>query len=495
MSFSLRLALFTATIIAVATGVLLTGLLLAQSEQLRRIVDDDLTRIQRPPGMPGRMPFGPPGIMALLRSPRGGPGDRNGPNHRGGHDDGHGGPPPVDFQLDLDRLIRESRETPIEFFALPKPVGHPDFPIQPISEAGAKRAIATGRDLRTVQVQGRTVRVYSTREVVGRDRDALPVVIQMARDITDLETAQSVTRTMVLWSVPAIVLIAGFGAFLMVRRGLGPLREMAEAAARISGERPDQRLPVRGNDELATVGTEFNGLLDRLNASFERQRRFTADASHELRTPLTRIRLLAGGPLDPTAAHQIDRTAADMAQMLEQLLVLARADDAETFLRFERLDLRDVIFRALEQLPTDAYDRIVTSLPDTPVVAHADAAMLARAVCNLLDNALRHTPPDRAPITLKLEAGAETARITVRDEGEGIAERDLPHIFDRLYRADQVRTHGTADVPRNMGLGLSIVRAVVDGHGGRVSVSSEIGAGSTFVIELPIPHEKLISPP
>lgn len=273
---------------------------------------------------------------------------------------------------------------------------------------------------------------------------------------------------------------------------LRPWRTAAAAAQRLStGDLSEARLPGASNDaDLARIVESFNALLDRLKESHRRQQQFVADAAHELRTPLAGLRAeievalrrqRSGGEYQHTL--ELNRLELErLGALVENLLALTRLDAHPSRLERAPANLAALCRDVAEQLAPLAGAqglRLNLDVPDELIVS-GDALGLERAVRNLVENAIRHTPAGEEII---IRAGAENsgARITVIDRGVGIAPENLPRLFDRFYRVDTARNraHGGA------GLGLSIVKAIAEAHGGSAEVQSELGKGSTFTIRLP----------
>ena len=297
----------------------------------------------------------------------------------------------------------------------------------------------------------------------------------------------------------AWLLVAGLGtlgvvaalAVYLSRLWLRPWRLAAEAAQRLTGgDLSDARLPVTMDDaELISIVGSFNALLNRLKESQHRQQQFVADAAHELRTPLAALRAeievalrrqRSGGEYQQTL--ELNRLELErLAALVENLLALARLDGGPSRLERAPADLSAICRDVAEHLaPLAGAQGVFLKLevPDELIVS-GDALGLERAVRNLVENALRHTPSGEDII---LRAGAENgeACLAVIDHGVGIAPEHLPRLFDRFYRVDtaRTRTHGGA------GLGLSIVKAIVEAHDGTVVVESKLGVGSTFTLRL-----------
>lgn len=255
------------------------------------------------------------------------------------------------------------------------------------------------------------------------------------------------------------------------------------------------RLPVgRTGDELDRLAATFNRMLDRLQATFESQRRFVADASHELRTPLTAIR----GNVD-VLSRQIERAGdlpaglsdglADlrresdrMSRLIEDLLLLAKSESLGTeLMRDEAVRLDDVAREVAKVGATLATGQRIVVGELAPVELRADRDRLVQVGIILMENAIRHTAPGQ-PVTIAVFAQDNEARLVVEDSGQGIAPEHLPRIFDRFYRADDSRHRGSGGT----GLGLAIAKAIVQAHGGRIGVTSAEGQGSTFTAVLPL---------
>jgi two-component system OmpR family sensor kinase len=256
------------------------------------------------------------------------------------------------------------------------------------------------------------------------------------------------------------------------------------------------------NDELSRLSATFNAMLDRLQASFRAQERFVGDASHELRTPLTAIRgnvdvLLRQARLDGRRLDQTDLTAAlddirresdRMRRLLEDLLLLARADadagsdpDKTAPIRRELVRLDEIASETVRSAEALASGQVLELEAPRAVEVHGDSDRLYQLVMILLDNAIRHTPPGgriRVAVTAKPDG---QARVAVRDEGEGIAPEHVPHVFERFYRADGARGRSSG----GPGLGLAIAKAICRAHGGDISVTSAPGQGATFLVTLP----------
>jgi signal transduction histidine kinase len=229
-------------------------------------------------------------------------------------------------------------------------------------------------------------------------------------------------------------------------------------------------------------------MIARLEAAFEQQRRFTADASHELRTPLTRIKVTTSmaltGEQSPdeyqTALRIADQAADVMDRLIQQLLLLARADAGQLPIERSRLDLGCVLQEAVAAVPRVGSASLTLDLPPDPIEIRGDADHLCRVFVNLLENALRHTPAE-GQITLWARLVGHAAVARVMDTGEGISPEHLPHLGERFYRVDAARARRTG----GCGLGLAISRTIVQAHGGCVSIASEVGRGTVVTVSLP----------
>ncbi|MEV6104115.1 ATP-binding protein [Streptomyces sp. NPDC051940] len=284
-----------------------------------------------------------------------------------------------------------------------------------------------------------------------------------------------------------VALAAILGALLLSRAVLRPIRAMTAAAGSLGEGDLTQRVPVSGRDEIAELGRAFNRMAGSIQSGEERQRRLTGDIAHELRTPLANLRgyleALRDGVVEPTPEllDSLHEEALLQQRIVDDLQDLALAEaGALTYHRAET-ELGELLEGCRAAYAAQAAARGVTLTTDTPGKArvYADAGRLRQAVGNLVGNALRHTPPG-GTVTLGLVPRGELAAVRVEDTGEGIPPENLPHLFDRFWRADAARGRDTG----GSGLGLSIARQIVADHRGSIDVESTVGKGTAFTIVL-----------
>jgi two-component system, OmpR family, sensor kinase len=299
-----------------------------------------------------------------------------------------------------------------------------------------------------------------------------------------------------LWlALPPLLALAALCGYLLTRRGLAPLGAMAAQTQRISSENLSTRLKI-GNaaEELASLAASFNALLSRLDQSFESMRRFVQDASHEIRTPLAVIRGEAEVALakerSPSEYQEslavIHEESRRLSRLVEDLLNLARADAGRVQLRVEELYLNELVADCCRSMESQAAARSIQLQCGAreDVAVRGDEELLRRMVLNLLDNAVRYTPPG-GKVSASVEARDGEVRVCVADTGVGIAPEAAAHVFERFYRVDQARSRqkpGAA--PACFGLGLSIVKWIAESHHGTVELTSQPGTGSTFTVRL-----------
>lgn len=368
----------------------------------------------------------------------------------------------------------------------------PERTIGPWDTRTFPRSLQGEKVFSTITWEGERLRVYSIPAVEdGRIQGVIQMVAQLSPTYGALD--QLTSTLLVLF--PAGLLLAALGGAFLTGRALRPVREITEAAGDIQAERLSARLPVRGKDEFARLTLVLNGMLERLEAAFERQKRFTGDASHELRTPLATIKatssLAREDEWDAPACHSallnIEQAADRAERIVDGLLLLARAD-SHTLAnrRVEPASLDGAIHAAAEAArqsgaPEASRAPIRINLPpgDRLFVA-VDADPLTRVFVNLLENALRHTPPE-GEIVIRARPTGEAIVVSVRDTGEGIAPEHLPHLTERFYRADPSRTRARGGA----GLGLAICRSILEAHGGGLKIASEPGRGTEVTVTLP----------
>jgi len=294
----------------------------------------------------------------------------------------------------------------------------------------------------------------------------------------------SLLLSLLLVGALAIVAAAAVG-YVIARASIDPLRQLGVAVAQVTATNRLVPVPVDGNDEVADLGRTFNRMLKALDSSRERQRRLIADAGHELRTPLTSMRtnvelLVAdekSGMLPPGARGEILRDVAaqlgEFTTLIGDLVQLSREDEVQP--HPEPIDFRDVLNSALARVkrrggPGIGWDVSIEN--GLYLLGEPDA--LERAATNLLDNAVKFSPPEGT-----IHVSLVGDRLRVADEGPGITEADLPHVFERFYRSDQART------APGSGLGLSIVAQTIEAHGGWVKAGRAPEGGAEFQVRLP----------
>ncbi|HWB97208.1 MAG TPA: ATP-binding protein, partial [Bryobacteraceae bacterium] len=292
--------------------------------------------------------------------------------------------------------------------------------------------------------------------------------------------------------LPLALLLAGAGGYLLAAKSLAPVVAMTDQAERISAESLERRLDLgRAKTEFGRLGSVLNQLLERLERSFTAMREFIADASHELRTPLAIIcgeSEVALSQDRPPAEYReslaiIQDEARRLSRMVEDLLNLARADAGHQPIHEEEFYLNDLVdecVRAVQPLARQKQIRLASS-PGLDLPFRGDLQLLRRMISNLLDNAIRYTPAG-GRVSLHLETRDSLAKIEVSDTGIGIPAEDRERIFERFYRVDKARSRAEG----GFGLGLSIVKWIVESHHGSVSVAGAPGQGSTFTVLLPL---------
>jgi two-component system, OmpR family, heavy metal sensor histidine kinase CusS len=289
-----------------------------------------------------------------------------------------------------------------------------------------------------------------------------------------------------------VLLLSALLAYWLARRALAPVDALRRTADAITAERLDRRLAVPNpRDELGQLAQTINAMIVRLERSFAEIRRFTADASHELRTPVAVIRAEAEVALahlpDPDGCRQLLGSIVEecgrLGRLTDQLLTLARQDAGHAKRLEERIDLAEVAGEVVETLRplADVKGLRLETEMEADVNVAGDPNQVRQVFINLVDNAIKYTPSG-GTVTARVVRRQALVVVTVQDTGEGIAAAHLPHIFERFYRVDKARSREMG----GSGLGLSIVRSIVEAHGGTVAITSQVGQGSTFTVTLPL---------
>lgn len=352
-------------------------------------------------------------------------------------------------------------------------------PFVPVRDQGGHFGIITG-------VDGTRWRVYL--EPIGESGQFLEASSSLAQVDASVERfRQLVPALSVLGGI--ITLLAGW---FLASRALRPVAVLTETADLIASSHDfKRRVPVPAHrDELSQLAMTFNRMLESLGTAYQAQQRFVADASHELRAPLTAIQanleLLTHQPnLTPTerqeAADEANQEAQRLARLVADLLALARAD-AGVPLRRQTVELDRVVLDVLAEAHRLQKGQRLEVTAIEPISIVGDPDRLKQLVVILVDNALRYTPPG-GEVSLGLRRASRHVELTVRDTGVGIAPDDLPHVFERFYRADRSRARD----PGGTGLGLPIARWIAEQHGGDVTLASELGKGTVATVCFPLP--------
>jgi heavy metal sensor kinase len=317
--------------------------------------------------------------------------------------------------------------------------------------------------------------------------------VQAAQSLRPVNDAVEDLRDQLFLGIPLILLFAGFGGYFLANRALRPIQQITNTAQEITAQDLSRRLAYQGPiDEIGTLARTFDQMLERLQSSFERERRFTGDAAHELRTPLTVLK----GQIDVTLNRrrnpaQYEKNLQELSGQVDRLirlsnglLFLSRSDQNQLSFNPSTINLHELLEILIEQFQPLAHERqlkINTKIPEELSV-YGDSDHLIRLFMNLLENALKYTPAG-GQITVTAVKNPGETEVIIHNTGPGIPQEHIQHLFERFYRMDADRSSQTGGT----GLGLAIAYEIARLHGGRISVQSESGQGATFTVHLPTP--------
>ena len=407
--------------------------------------------------------------------------------------------------------IRESLQSMLgpelaeRFFQLLDPLGQLDPRLAPPQRsrlplsATAKSNAAKGRaTFETIPLQAGTSKPYRLLTMPVISNGATVNIVQAAMSLENVDAARSNFLFILLGLTPLALAGAALGGWFLACRALSPVDAIVTAARKIEAEDLSKRIPVLSNDaELGQLTAVLNDMLERIEASFAAVRRFSADAAHELRTPLTilkgEIEVALSSSLSPAEAHQtllscleeVDR----LNSLVKDLLLMARVDSNALSTTSRSVNLAEImedVAPALTELAARARNscKIYVSVP---LWVKGSESLLFRLVFNLAENAIKYTPANGL-IEVSLRQNEGAAVWEVKDNGPGITPEAQEHLFERFYRGDPAREgNGT-------GLGLALVRSIVQLHHGRIELSSDPSKGSTFRVILPLVPAPIPSP-
>ncbi len=336
---------------------------------------------------------------------------------------------------------------------------------------------------------GRRVYVYST---TYEDPRGTRYSVQAGASDCQINVALTNLLTSLAIVLPLIVVVSIAGGYLLMRRSLQPLHEIATIAEQTTSRNLNERLPEsQTGDEIEQLTKALNRMMSRLEESFHHVHRFSADVSHEIRTPLAILRaeledLIRSSDLTTesrTSATSALEEAERLSRVAEQLLEMTRLEAGEMLAASSRVDLSALTQNTVEQMRLLTEEKRIELRFDgseaVPVVA--DPVRLRQVVVNLVDNAIKYTPPGGAILVSSRPMNGK-AVLEVSDSGIGIPQDSLPHLFERFYRVDGARSRHLGGT----GLGLAIVKSICTAFGGTITVQSTVGAGTTFRVELPL---------
>jgi signal transduction histidine kinase len=353
----------------------------------------------------------------------------------------------------------------------------------------------TNGTAKTVQLDSRKLLMVA-QSPADRGSAVSRVVVATAADVPDPGNRDLIAT---MAGLAPILLVASIAlAYAIAGRAFQPVdRLVNEVQAITDGRSLHRRLPVTAGEEIARLAVTLNEMLERLESSFAALRRFTADASHELKTPLAVMRAdveramseRAPAPEKLIALEEALHETTRMADLVDSLLTLARADEGRFDLHRERVQLAPLAHEVFETATIlgEAAGLAVTMPQIADVVVLADRTRLRQLFLNIVTNALKYTTA--GSVELSLVAHDRTVAFTVRDTGMGISAADLPHIFERFYRADRARSRSAER--GGFGLGLAISQWIAEAHGGTISVRSRLARGTTFTVTLPLAEDAL----
>jgi heavy metal sensor kinase len=309
------------------------------------------------------------------------------------------------------------------------------------------------------------------------------------------EVLEEVTETFA-WVIPIAILLASGGGYFLARKSLAPVVAMSSQAGRIGAANLHERLAVQNKkDELGHLAQSFNSLLDRLGESFERQRRFMADASHELRTPVAILRgeaeVALGQQSRPAEEYReslsvLHHEAERLTRIVEDLFTLTRADAGQYPLQPHDFYLDELIAECVHSARTLALAKRISltfeGAGECPI--HADESLLRRMILNLLGNAIKYTP-ENGKVKVVCHRNGQEYAVSFADTGTGIPAELRPRIFERFFRVDKARSRADSD-GGGAGLGLAISRWIAEAHQGRLELTRSDSTGSTFTAYLPV---------
>lgn len=336
-----------------------------------------------------------------------------------------------------------------------------------------------------VSVQGELQRllVYQTRLAQ----------IAVGYSVQEIEAVLRQLAVVLLWAVPAVLVVSVVGGWLLARASLRPVETIRQTAETITAQNLSLRIPEPPtHDEIAQLVRTLNQMIARLEASFQQIRQFSADVSHELRTPLTillgELELALRSRKSPEEYEAVLSSMLEevlrLHRIIERLLELARAESGQLTLERELVDLAALVQEIATDVELLAQERglCISSQTEPGVWVLGDALRLRQAVLNVVDNALKYTPPG-GQVRLSVRSEAHEALVEVHDTGIGIPPEEQPRIFERFYRVEKSRARlSNSD---GAGLGLAIVRWIVEAHGGQIEVDSEPGRGTCVRFRFP----------